>query len=103
MTDYRIGPPNNSLALASLILGSVAVGVAFLFSLVIYGRTWGGFALLVVLVGVPALLAVIFGFVGISTANRLRGKRKPHAVVGVVFGFTWPLVYLLFSYLWTIW
>ena len=33
MTDYRIGPPNNSLALASLILGSVAVGVAFLFSL----------------------------------------------------------------------
>ena len=35
----------------------------------------------------PALLALIFGFIGINTANRLGGKRRGLAIAAVVLGF----------------
>jgi hypothetical protein len=34
----------------------------------------------------PALLAIIFGFIGLGTAKRSGGLRRGHAIAGIVFG-----------------
>ena len=84
----QLAPPTNALALAGFILGLIAaVATGFV-------DYWTG--TLVVLILTPALLAVIFGFVGINTANRLGGKRRKLAIWSVMLGFspiwlTWVL------------
>lgn len=89
----QLAPPTNALALAGFILGCVAVvGAQFV----------SGWTLpLLLLVSVPGLLAVVFGFVGINTANRLGGRRKRLAVWSVVLGFgpvpAWMLTRLLLA------
>ena len=71
-----MAPPTNALALAGYILGAVAVALSVFLG-------WLG-----LFIGfVPALLAIIFGFVGINTANRMGGLRKRDAVWAVVMGF----------------
>ena len=74
-----LAPPTNALALSGFILGCVATGVGVL----VPGWTLP----LLMLVYVPGLLAVVFGFVGINTANRLGGHRRRLAVWSVVLGF----------------
>ena len=74
-----LAPPTNALALSGFILGCVATGVGVL----VPGWTLP----LLLLVYVPGLLAVVFGFVGINTANRLGGHRRRLAVWSVVLGF----------------
>ena len=88
-----LAPPNNSTALASFVLGLISTAVSFLIGF------WFPLTALSILLGlaviaVPAVLAVIFGFVGISTANRLGGRRRVYAVWGVVLGFT-PLLWMI--------
>lgn len=72
-------PPSNGLALAGLILG-ITGAVLALIPLVGVFLCW-----------LPALLAIIFGFIGISTANRT-GLRKTEAVWAVVLGFSPPVI-----------
>lgn len=96
MSDYpRMAPPNNSLALASAVLGIIITAGGVLFAIWPNGRTALGVTVMLILFTVPGLLAIIFGFVGISTANRLRGKRKELAVLGVVLGFGWWAIWLM--------
>jgi uncharacterized membrane protein len=97
-TQVRMmAPPSNALALASLVLGIIANAIPMLigffgtnppntFGLIFF--VWGPTVL-------PGLLAVIFGFVGVTTANRLGGKRKSFAVWGIVLGFTPMLTYVV--------
>jgi len=80
--NQPIAPPTNALALAGLILGIIAAVVSI-------PPTGWLFALL------PALLALIFGFVGINTANRLGGKRRGMAIAAVVLAFSPILVPLV--------
>lgn len=93
MTYLPIAPPNNSLALASVILGGISWLVAGLMGLADASPLSLIIALL--LAGVPGILAIIFGFVGISTANRLGGKRRALAIWGVVLGFTPAIAWLI--------
>jgi len=88
MTQQLV-PPTNALALAGFILGCVAVGGGFLLP---------GWAL-PLFVCVPGLLAIIFGFVGVNTANRLGGLRKRLAVWSVVLGFSPVPVFVLSRFL----
>lgn len=79
MTETRgIAPPTNALSLAGLVLGIMGVGVALVAPTLFL--SW-------FLSFVPALLAIIFGFVGINTANRMNGLRRRLAVWAVVLGF----------------
>jgi len=64
---------SNGLAVAGFVLGIVAVA----FSAIPHGYF---FAVL------PALLAIIFGFVGISSSQRV-GRGRKRAVWAVVLGF----------------
>jgi hypothetical protein len=67
--------PGNSTAIASLVLGLVGVVVTAipLFIGLIFG-------------GIPDLLAVIFGIVGLINANKLNGKNMGFAIAGLILG-----------------
>ena len=91
--SQQLSAPNNSIALAGLIAGSVAMGIGFIAGLIDGGLV--GLLSVLLLASPPGILAIIFGFIGISTANRLGGKRKDFAVVAVVFGFSPILAWLL--------
>ncbi|WP_345377107.1 hypothetical protein [Frondihabitans cladoniiphilus] len=67
-------PVTNGLAVASLVLGIVSAALA-LIPLVGPFLCW-----------LPALLAIIFGCIGIGTANRIGGYRKSSAVWGIICG-----------------
>lgn len=74
--SQQLGPPTNALAFAGYILGAVAMGLSVFLG-------WIG-----LFIGfVPAILAIVFGFVGINTANRMNGLRKRDAVWAVIMGF----------------
>jgi hypothetical protein len=68
-------PSTNGLAVAALILGTIG----FVIGLIPIAGIF--------LFWVPALLAIIFGFIGISTASRLNGLNRPQAIWGVILGF----------------
>jgi hypothetical protein len=73
--------PSSGLAVASLVLGIVGVFLSwFLF-------------------GIPSILAVIFGHVGLSKANNGTGGGKGMAIAGLVTGYViigiWLLILLL--------
>ncbi len=63
------------MAVAAVVLGAVGFVVGLI--------PFAGIFLL----WVPALLAIIFGFIGISTASRLGGLNRGQAIWGVVLGF----------------
>ena len=93
---YVMAPTTNALALASLVLALVAHGIALFFA--VLGPTPSPLGILVFAwlpTIVPALLAIIFGFIGISTANRTGGLRHQVAVWGVILGFTPMLAWML--------
>ena len=87
----QLAPPTNALALAGFILGCVAVAGGLL----VPGWTLP----LLLLFAVPGLLAIIFGFVGVNTANRLGGRRKRLAVWSVILGFSPVLAWMLSRFL----
>jgi hypothetical protein len=68
-------PSTNGLAIAALILGIVGAALS-LIPLVGLFLCW-----------LPALLAIVFGFIGLSTAGRLNGLRRSEALWGTILGF----------------
>jgi hypothetical protein len=66
----------NGLALAGLILGIVAAVGALIPFLGMF------------LAALPALLAIIFGIVGVVTANRNHGLRARMAIAAIILGCT---------------
>lgn len=65
----------NGIALAAVILGAFGTALAFI--------PLAG----VFLCWLPALLGIIFGFIGLSNAKKLNGLRKTAALWGVILGF----------------
>lgn len=65
----------NGVALAAVILGAIGAGLS-LIPLVGPFLCWA-----------PAILGIIFGFVGLSNAKKLNGLRKNLALWGVILGF----------------
>jgi predicted PurR-regulated permease PerM len=63
------------LAIAALILGIVGAALSLI-------PVLGPF-----LCWLPALLAIVFGFIGLSTASRLNGLRRIEALWGTILGF----------------
>jgi hypothetical protein len=89
-------PPSNALALASLVLGIIASGWGLVIGFLHGGANPLGVITLVWMPTVlPGLLAVIFGFIGVTTANRLNGRRKGLAIWGIVLGVAPVLVWFL--------
>jgi len=82
----QLSAPNNSLAIAGFVLGSVTVGIGFIAGL--FGDGLIGLVSVVLFASLPGLLAIIFGFIGFSAANRLGGKRKDFAAAAVMLGFS---------------
>jgi hypothetical protein len=68
-------PSTNGLAITALILGIVGAALSLI-------PIVGPF-----LCWLPALLAIIFGFIGLGTASRLNGLRRNEALWGTIFGF----------------
>lgn len=73
-----VKPPSNGLATASLVLGIITA----VFFLTIIG--WP-------LVPILGLLAIIFGFIGLSNAGKQNGLGKGKATAGLILGFS-PIV-----------
>jgi len=89
-----IAPPNNSMAFAGFILGVATAAVALIGGMLFSDSGLFGIVAVSAFVALPALLALIFGFIGISTANRMGGKRRTKAIWAVVLGFT-PILFAL--------
>ena len=81
-------PTTNGIATAGLTLGIVGVALAFVpFSELVFA--W-----------VPAVLAIIFGFVGLNRAKLLSGLNHGSALASVILGFVAvPLSFILFAIL----
>lgn len=67
-------PVTNDLAVASLVLGIVSAAL----SLVPFAGPF--------MCWLPALLAIIFGIIGVGTASRIGGYRRGSAIAGIVCG-----------------
>jgi hypothetical protein len=65
----------NGVALAALILGIAGAALSLIPLLGLF-FCW-----------LPALLAIIFGFIGLSNAKKLNGLRHSVALWGVILGF----------------
>lgn len=65
----------NGVALAAVILGAAGTALSLIPILGVF-LCWA-----------PALLGIIFGFVGLSNAKKLNGLRKTAALWGVILGF----------------
>ncbi|WP_084697373.1 DUF4190 domain-containing protein [Glaciibacter superstes] len=73
-----VRPPSNGMAVAALICGILGVLPALTI-------------ILIFLSPIPAILAIIFGFVGLNTSKRVNGLGRGMALWGICLGFT-PLV-----------
>ncbi|KAM9862040.1 hypothetical protein ACI1US_02147 [Leucobacter sp. BZR 635] len=75
-----VPPPNNAMAVTSLILGIVGGLIGIWSPFPIFGIIAGAVAFL------PALLAIVFGHMGLRTSNRT-GVGRGVALTGLVFGY----------------
>lgn len=73
---------NNPSASAGLVLGIASAVIAFVAG-AFMGTTVLGLVGAVVLAALPALLAVIFGFIGLN-----RGGKRAKSIWAIVLGFT---------------
>jgi uncharacterized membrane protein len=73
--QYAPKPATNGLAIAGMVLGIVGALLALI--------PFAG----VFLCWLPALLGIIFGFIGLGTANRNYGVRRGEAIAAIVCGF----------------
>jgi hypothetical protein len=93
MTQPQIAPPTNALAIAGLVLGIVASAIGALIPHLFVAMF---------LAFIPGLLALIFGLVGINTANRLGGRRRKQAVWAVVLGVTPVVVWFVAAFVFAV-
>lgn len=84
--DGPIEGPRNGLGTAALICGIIAVGLSFI--PVLNAFTWP-----------LGILAIVFGAIGWSRANKGRATNKAFAITGLVLGivsfFTFCLIYVI--------
>lgn len=75
-----VKPPTNGMAVTSLILGIVAIVAGVWAPIPFVGLFFSFVAFL------PALLAIIFGHIGYSTAKK-NGVGKGQAITGLILGY----------------
>ena len=88
-------PPVSGLAIASLALGVLTVGPALFAALLGPGGLLTALLYLAV-IGVPAVLAIVFGHVALAAVNRGERRGRGMAVSGFTLGylaFVGPLMY----------
>lgn len=86
--------PSNGMAVAALILGIVAIVTGIWIPIPILGLV------MMFLAFAPAVLAVIFGHVGIRNSARLGGLGRGAALTGLVLGYVTLAISVLTTALW---
>ena len=76
-----VRPPTNGLAVASLVTGILGAIPGVLVIVPILGLFMAFLAV------VPAVLAVIFGHIGLTTAKRMSGLGHGNALAGLILGY----------------
>ena len=74
---YQLAPSTNALGIVGLVLGAIVAGLSLALPVV----SW-------FIVPLPALLAFIFGIVGLNTAARMGGLRRTESVWAVVLSLS---------------
>jgi len=77
-------PSTNGLAVAGMVLGIVGAALSLIPFVGIF------------LCWLPALLGIIFGFIGLGTANRTGGLRRRESITAIVCGFL-PIPIIVFG------
>lgn len=88
-------PPSNGMAVTSLVLGIVAIVIGIWTLIPIIGIVFAFISFL------PALLAVIFGHVGLKTYNQ-NGIGKGQAMTGLILGYITLGIIVLVTMFWLI-
>lgn len=85
--------PSNGMAVASLILGIIAIAVGIWSPIPFVGIVTAFLAFL------PAVLAVIFGHVGLSAVQKV-GVGKGQALTGLILGYVTLALIILVTFFW---
>lgn len=88
--------PSNGMAITSLVLGIVAIVIGIWIPVPILGL------FMMFLAFVPALLAVIFGHVGLNNAARIGGIGRGSALTGLILGYVTFAISLITTFFWII-
>jgi hypothetical protein len=91
-----VRPPSNGMATTSLVLGIVAVVTGVWVLIPIIGMFFGFIAFL------PAVLAAVFGHVGMSKATTVGGIGRGAALTGLVLGYVTVGLIVLTTIFWFI-
>lgn len=75
-----VRPPSNGMAVTAMVLGIVAIAVGVWSIIPILGLIAAFFSF------IPGVLAVIFGVIGRTKSNALRGVGRGQAITGIVLG-----------------
>lgn len=89
-----VPPPNNAMAVTSLVLGIIGGLIGIWAPFPIFGIVAGFVAFL------PALFAIIFGHTGLRTSKRTGVGRGP-ALTGLVFGYATIAIIVAATLFWT--
>lgn len=89
-----VPPPNNAMAVTSLVLGIIGGLIGIWAPFPIFGIVAGFVAFL------PALFAIIFGHTGLRTSKRTGVGRGP-ALTGLVFGYATITIIVAATLFWT--
>ena len=97
MTEVQvIKPPTNGMAVTSLVLGIVAIVTGIWIPIPILGLVMMFWAFL------PAVLAVIFGHVGLRNATRLGGIGRGASLTGLILGYVTLGLSVITTFLWIV-
>ncbi|WP_134402862.1 DUF4190 domain-containing protein [Cryobacterium sp. TMT4-10] len=89
-----VRPPTNGMAITSLVLGIVAIVTGIWIPIPILGLVMMFLAFL------PAVLAVIFGHVGLRNATRLGGIGRGASLAGLILGYVTLGISVITTFLW---
>lgn len=88
--------PSNGSAVASLVLGIVAIVIGIWIPVPVLGLV------MMFLAFAPALLAVIFGHVGLGYAARVGGIGRGGALTGLILGYVTLAISVITTFVWII-
>jgi hypothetical protein len=86
--------PSNGTAIASLVLGIVAILAGMWIPIPFIGL------IMMFLAFVPAVLAVVFGHVGLRTSSRSGGTGRGAALTGLVLGYLTLAISAVTTFAW---
>lgn len=88
--------PSNGMAIASLVLGVVAIVTGIWIPIPILGL------FMMFLAFVPAVLAVVFGHLGLRNAVRIGGIGRGSALTGLILGYVTLAISVITTLIWIV-